>query len=57
MGLEKGMLSYRSTKDGKVFISWNGKVVMTLKGAKASEEEALSHIRAYLDEAGQPNDD
>ena len=28
--------SYRSTKDGKVFISWNGKVVTILKGSKAA---------------------
>ena len=28
--------SYRATKDGSVFISWRGEVVVTLKGAKAS---------------------
>jgi hypothetical protein len=27
--------SYRATKDEKVFISWNGRTVTTLSGAKA----------------------
>ena len=29
------MFSYRSTKDGKVFISWRGQHVTTLAGASA----------------------
>ena len=28
--------TFRSTKDGKVFISWKGKIVMTLKGSRSS---------------------
>ncbi len=35
MELDAPAFSHCSTKDGKVFISWNGDVVMTLKGAKA----------------------
>ena len=30
------VFSFRSTKEGKVFISWKGKVVMSLKGARAA---------------------
>ena len=29
--------SYRSTKDGKVLISWEGRVVTTLKGVTAQQ--------------------
>ena len=34
-GLEDFPFSYRSSGDEKVFISWRGKQVMTLKGKKA----------------------
>lgn len=37
MGLDTSVFSYRSTKDGKVFISWNDRIVMTLKGSKAGK--------------------
>ena len=30
------VFTYRATKDGKAFIYWNGKQVMTLKGKDAS---------------------
>ncbi len=40
----------RTSQDGKVFISWNGKVVMTLKDKKA--ETFLKRI-ADLDDARQ----
>jgi hypothetical protein len=39
---EDRVFSYRSAKDGKVFISWNDKVIMTLKGAKAGSFLAAS---------------
>ncbi len=29
------VFSYRSTKDGKVFVSWQGRRVTTLAGARA----------------------
>ncbi len=29
--------SYRATKDGRVLISWEGRVVTTLKGAPAQQ--------------------
>ena len=32
---DKDVFSYRVSKDGKVFISWQGKVVMTLKDKPA----------------------
>jgi hypothetical protein len=34
---QQDVFSFRSTKDGKVFLSWKGKVVMTLKGARAAK--------------------
>ena len=33
--MDEQVFSYRATKDGKVFISWNGKQVTILKGPKA----------------------
>jgi len=33
--LEAGCFSYRATKDGKVFISWHGRIVTAMKGARA----------------------
>ncbi len=35
-GLEDSPFSFRENKDGKVFISWRGSPVMTLKGSKAA---------------------
>ena len=35
--LDEEVFSYRVTKDGKVFISYEGKVVTTLSGKKADE--------------------
>ena len=37
------VFAYRATKDGKVFISWQGKQVVTLSG-----EKALHFIEAIL---------
>jgi hypothetical protein len=34
--LEDAPFAFRTSADGKVFISWYGKQVMTLKGTKAS---------------------
>lgn len=34
--------SYESTQDGQVFISWQGRVVVTLRGARA--QKFLSQI-------------
>jgi hypothetical protein len=33
--LDDDIFSYRESKDGKVFISWYGRPVMTLKGGQA----------------------
>lgn len=33
--LDQDVFSYRATKDGKVLISWQGKLIMTLKDEKA----------------------
>ena len=33
--LNEEIFSYRITKDKKVFISWNGKVITTLNGSRA----------------------
>lgn len=30
-----GAFSYRTSREGKVFIAWHGRTVTTLKGAKA----------------------
>ena len=30
------MFSYKATKDGKIFISWNGRHVVTLSGQRAA---------------------
>ncbi len=35
--LDDEIFSYRESKDGKVFISWNGKQVTILKGKPADE--------------------
>ena len=44
--------SYRTTKDGKVFISWHGRQVTILKGREAgrfiSEIESLNAEQAQL---------
>ena len=35
--LEDGPFTYRMGKDGKLFISWNGKQIMILKGKQADK--------------------
>ena len=35
--LDEDVYSYRSTKDGKIFLFWNGKQVMILKGMTAQK--------------------
>ena len=54
MGLDRSMFSYRSTKKGKVLISWNAKIVMALKGAKVSKEETLGHNQGLLGRSRNP---
>jgi hypothetical protein len=39
----EGEFSYRVTRDGTVFVSWRGRVVVTLAGAKA--ERFLAGVR------------
>ena len=34
--LDEAVFTYRATKDEKVFISWHGKQVTTLSGARAT---------------------
>ena len=36
-GDDRPEFSYRSSKDGKVFISWYGAPIMTLKGTRAGK--------------------
>ncbi len=43
-----GLFSYRTTKDGRVLISWEGRVVTTLKGERA---------RRFVASVGVANDD
>jgi hypothetical protein len=38
---DPGAFSYRTTKDGRVLISWNGRVVVTLAG----DDAAAFHAR------------
>jgi hypothetical protein len=49
---EEEVFTYQETKDGKVFISWHGKQVTTLKGDKAkkflAEIDGLEHREAQL---------
>lgn len=33
--LDETVFSYRATKDGKLFISWQGRIVTTLSGERA----------------------
>ena len=35
--LQNEPFTFRATKDGKVFIHWNGKQIMILKGASAEK--------------------
>lgn len=35
--LDEEIFSYRTSKDGKVFISWQGRQVTTLSGKKAED--------------------
>ncbi len=50
--LKQGVFSYRANKDGKVFISWHGKQIMTVKGEQAKKFldklEGLDHLEAQL---------
>lgn len=39
---QEGQFSYRTSKDGKIFVAWHGKTVTTLKGAAA--QRFLSRI-------------
>ena len=36
-GLDEAPFSYHTTKDGQVFISWQGQHVTTLRGSKATQ--------------------
>jgi hypothetical protein len=45
-----GEFGYRSTKDGRVFVSWRGRDVATLTGAEASRFLAAAE---RADEAGR----
>jgi hypothetical protein len=49
------VFSYRSTKDGKVFISWHGRKVTTLAGARAqrfrARADGASHEEQQLEMA------
>ncbi|MBU1050917.1 hypothetical protein KKG90_12950 [Candidatus Bipolaricaulota bacterium] len=47
MQQQSDVYSFQSTKDGKVFIFWKGKTVMTLKGSRASA------FLAAVDEASE----
>ncbi len=40
MSTNLDLFSYRSTKDGKILIDWNGRTVLILKGAKAQALQA-----------------
>ena len=42
------VFAYRATKDGKVFVSWQGRDVTTLAGAQAAR---------FLDEAERADDE
>lgn len=50
--LDEEVFGYRTGKDGKVFISWEGKQVMILKGKEASrflgKIQGLEHKKAQL---------
>jgi hypothetical protein len=50
--LDEEVFTYRTNKDNKVFISWNGKQVMILKGKQATEFlkkiAGLDHKQAQL---------
>ena len=35
--LDDECFSFRATKDGKLFISWHGRIVTSMKGAKAQQ--------------------
>ncbi len=49
--LETNPFSFRVTKDNKVFIHWNGKQVMALKGSAA--EKFLAAITGADDQQAQ----
>ena len=50
--LDEEVFSYRTGKDGKVFLSWRGKEVKILKGSEAatflSKIEGMGHKNAQL---------
>lgn len=50
--LDDDIFDYRTSKDGKVFISWKGKQVMILKGEQArsflAKVEGREHHEAQL---------
>ena len=49
--LDQEVFAYRITKDRKVFVSWHGKTVTTLAGARA--EAFLSDIAGAGDKEAQ----
>jgi len=49
--LDDEVFAYRTSKDGKVFISWQGKQVMILKGRQA--EDFLKKIGGLEGKAAQ----
>ncbi len=48
--LQERPFSFRETKDGKVFIAWHGKPVITLQG-KAAEKFLVAVSSANADQA------
>ena len=50
-GDSRGEFSYRATRDGTVFVTWRGRVVSTLAGAKA--ERFLAAVRDADAESAQ----
>ncbi len=49
--MDEEIFSYRITKDGKVLISWRGKLVTTLKGDRA--QKFIGQIDEADDHAAQ----
>jgi hypothetical protein len=50
--LDETVFAYRATKDGKIFIAWQGKIVTTLSGDRArkllQQIEGADHKTAQL---------
>jgi hypothetical protein len=42
------VFSYRSTKDGKVFISWHGRKVTTLAGAREEQQLEMARVTGHF---------